>query len=334
MTGPVATRRGVGWQDRGGVMMETVFSTDHVHPRDRFAYWHEVACRDVVEHDSRPECRGTFRAELRAGSIGALDLVGFQTSGMGVDHATRHLSHTKGDEIFLCRQFRQSLALEQNGRQVVLEPGDITLIDPSLPYRGRFSDGSDVLVIKVRRALLESRLGQTRDLLARKPATAEGRLASAYLAMLPSHGEIAGPAEGLVEAHLLDLIALSFGRAANEAAPRHSSARSLVRMRLHAEIEARLTDPALRAGSVAEAAGVSVRYANAVLSDDDTSLTHLIQTRRLARCRQALEDPAQAHRTVSEIAYGWGFSDMTHFGRRFKAAYGVLPSECRRAKTA
>jgi AraC-like DNA-binding protein len=34
---------------------------------------------------------------------------------------------------------------------------------------------------------------------------------------------------------------------------------------------------------------------------------------------------------VSEIAYGWGFSDMTHFGRRFKAAYGLLPSEYRRA---
>ena len=42
--------------------------------------------------------------------------------------------------------------------------------------------------------------------------------------------------------------------------------------------------------------------------------------------RKALEDPLQAHRSVSEIAYGWGFSDMTHFGRRFKQAYGVLPS--------
>jgi AraC-like DNA-binding protein len=56
----------------------------------------------------------------------------------------------------------------------------------------------------------------------------------------------------------------------------------------------------------------------------------LIQVRRFARCRQALGDPAQMHRSVSEIAYGWGFSDMTHFGRRFKSAYGMLPRECRR----
>lgn len=312
--------------------METVFTTDHVHQRDRFDYWHEVACRDVVAHDSRPDCRGTFSAELRAGAIGSLDLVSFRNSGMTVDHAMRHLSRTSHDEIFLCRQFRQRLALEQNGRQVVLEPGDITLIDPSLPYGGQFSDGSEVLVVKVRRALLQSRIGQTRDLLAHKPVTAEGRLASAYMAMLPSHIDLAGSAGGLVEAHLLDLIALAFGRSASETTPRRSSARSLVRLRLHAEVDARVADPALRPGAVADAAGVSVRYANAVLADEETSLAQLIQARRLARCRQALEDPAQAHRTVSEIAYGWGFSDMTHFGRRFKAAYGLLPSECRRSK--
>ncbi|MGY2047942.1 AraC-like ligand-binding domain-containing protein [Methylobacterium sp. JK268] len=314
--------------------METVFSTDHVHPRDRFEYWHEAARRGIVEHNSSPRCRGTFRAELRVGSIGTLDLACFQNSEMSVTHTTRHLSRTNADELFICRQFRERLALEQGGRHVVLDPGDVTLIDPSLPYEGWFSDGSEVLVVKIRRGLLESRLGQTRDLLARKRTTAEGRLASAYLAMLPSHADGLGSAEGLVETHLLDLLALTFGKAADETTGRGSAARSLVRTRLQIAIEARLADPMLQATSVAAAAGVSVRYANAVLSDENTSLTHLIQAKRLARCRQALEDPTQTHRTVSDIAYGWGFSDMTHFGRRFKAAYGFLPSECRRTKTA
>jgi len=81
------------------------------------------------------------------------------------------------------------------------------------------------------------------------------------------------------------------------------------------------------AQAVADAVGVSVRYVNAVLSDHDTSIMRLIQARRLERCRCALEDPNQSHRSLSEIAYGWGFSDMTHFGRRFKKAYGILPSE-------
>ena len=111
---------------------------------------------------------------------------------------------------------------------------------------------------------------------------------------------------------------------------RTSSARALARGRLRAAVEAGLADRTLDARAVARAAGVSVRYANAVLAEESTSIGQLIQARRLARCRLALEDPLQRGRTVSEIAYGWGFSDMTHFGRRFKAAYGVLPSVHRR----
>ncbi len=99
---------------------------------------------------------------------------------------------------------------------------------------------------------------------------------------------------------------------------------------MRAAIDARLADPNLDAATVAAAAGVSVRYANAVLAQDDTSIMRLIQAKRLARCRKALEDPSQAHRMISEIAYGWGFTDMTHFGRRFKAAYRFSPSDCRR----
>jgi AraC-like DNA-binding protein len=38
----------------------------------------------------------------------------------------------------------------------------------------------------------------------------------------------------------------------------------------------------------------------------------------------------QAHRTIGDIAYSWGFSDLSHFARRFKRAYGCTPSDYRR----
>ncbi len=66
-------------------------------------------------------------------------------------------------------------------------------------------------------------------------------------------------------------------------------------------------------------------YANAVLADRETSITRLVRSLRLARCQAALSDPLQRHRTISEIAYGWGFSDMTNFSRVFKAAFGMAP---------
>jgi AraC-like DNA-binding protein len=235
----------------------------------------------------------------------------------------------------ILRQLSGRLTMEQAGRDIVLDPGSFMLLDPRIPHSGDLLQSSSVLVLKVPRHLMESRLGRTSRpvSVAIAPVQGEAALTSALLAMLPDtvSGLSKGAAEDLVREQTLDLVALSVGRVARQGTTRISSARAVVLIKVHAAIEARLADPALDAHAVARAAGVSLRYANAALADEGTSIGRLIQTRRLVRCRRALADPAQDHRTVSEIAYGWGFSDMTHFGRRFKAAFGLLPSEYRKA---
>ena len=65
-----------------------------------------------------------------------------------------------------------------------------------------------------------------------------------------------------------------------------------------------------------------------------TGLEGYIITRRLERCRRALDDPAQARRTIGDIAFSWGFSDLSRFGRRFKAEFGCAPGEYRERRTA
>jgi AraC family transcriptional activator of tynA and feaB len=310
--------------------MKTVFSTDDVHARDRFDFWHGVACKNLVDHNSLPKCRSTFDAQIETGYLGNLELVLFHNSPMQVSHTERHIAHARSDHVFLCQQVAGVIFLEQNTRQIALEAGDVALLDPLLPYEGNFSTNSETLVLKVPRRALEARVGKTRDMVARsiKPVRAEDRLMSSLSAKLPSlAGKMDSISEEMVGNYALDLIAVSLAKTMEADCPRVSSAKALVLLNVRSVIEARLGDPSLGAQAVADAVGVSVRYANAVLADHDTSIMRLIQTRRLERCRYALEDPNQAHRTVSEIAYGWGFSDMTHFGRRFKKAYGILPSE-------
>jgi len=310
--------------------MKTVFSTNNVHARDRFDFWHGVACKNLVDHDSLPECRPTFHAQIETGNLGNLELVLFQKSPMRVSHTAHHIANVKSDHMFVCRQISGAILLVQDTREIALEPGDVALLDPLIPYEGSFAANSVTLVLKVLRRELEARVGKTRDLVARsiKPVRPEDCLMSSLSAMLPSFaGKMNSISEEMVGNHTLDLLAASLAKTMEADRPRVSSAKALVLSNIRSVIEARLTDPSLGAQAVADAAGVSVRYANAVLADHDTSIMRLIQARRLARCRYALEDPNQAHRTVSEIAYGWGFSDMTHFGRRFKKAYGILPSE-------
>jgi AraC-like DNA-binding protein len=226
------------------------------------------------------------------------------------------------------------MTLEQCGRDIVLEPGSFMLLDPRVPYSGQHSAVASLLVLKVPRPLLESRLGRAPQVMSVSvaPLPGEAALTSSLLAMLPqvADGLTKGAAEEMVREQVLDFVALSVGTAMGRERARVSSARAVVLMKVRSAIEARLSDPSLDARSVALAAGVSLRYANAALSDEGQSIGRLIQARRLLRCRRALEDPSQMHRTVSEIAYGWGFSDMTHFGRKFKAAFGLLPSEYRK----
>lgn len=313
--------------------MRKIFSTAAVHARDRFDLWHDVASKRLADHDSAPQCRHTFQAELQSGTLADVGLIFFETSAMSVARAAHHISHSSPDEIFVCHQGAGALALEQEGRFAVLAAGDVALLDPRLPYFGTFAEHSKLLVLKVPRCLVEARLGRTRDMMARsiRPLNAESRLTAAFLDMLPAHVEQLGaPADEIVRDQVLDLIAMSVAKAMDGRVARVSSTRSLALMNVRAAIEARLTDPDLDTETVAAAAGVSVRYANALLAQEDTSIMRLIHTRRLVRCRMALEDPSQGHRSISEIAYGWGFSDMTHFGRKFRSLYGQLPSEFRR----
>jgi AraC family transcriptional regulator, positive regulator of tynA and feaB len=192
-----------------------------------------------------------------------------------------------------------------------------------------------MLVLKVAAGALRARFGSTRRLTACcvKPASAEASLTSTFLAALPAHvGQLSTGAEDIIRTQVLDLITLCFGKGTEGQATRTATARSLTVLRVQAVIEARLDDPALDSDTVAAASGVSVRYANSLLAGEGMSIMRLVQTRRLERCRQALGDPAQMHRTVSEVAYAWGFSNMTHFGRRFKIAYGMTPSEYAKRK--
>lgn len=313
--------------------MQTIFSTAAARPRDRFDSWYATARKYVIDHDSRPDCRLTFEAKLCSAVLDEMTLVSFESSPMTVSHTYRHIAQTTPDELFVCRPLAGALFLEQEGREVVLKPGEMTMLDPRSPYSGRFSSGSNLLVVKVPRRPLEARVGRIGNLIARvmSPEHGEIGLVSDFLAILPAHAERLGLTAATVVDQTLDLLAVALAKATGVPGPLVSSARFVVLTRLRSAIERRLTDPSLDPAAAAAAAGVSIRYANAVLADEKTSVARLIRTRRLERCRQALCDLTQAHRSISDIAYYWGFSDMTHFGRTFKAAYGLLPSEYRKA---
>ena len=73
----------------------------------------------------------------------------------------------------------------------------------------------------------------------------------------------------------------------------------------------------------------SVRYLHAIYSASGTSCGRELIRVRLERAQRLLLDPTEPSRLIDDIAWQCGFSDASHFRRRFRALYGVSPSTMR-----
>ncbi len=207
------------------------------------------------------------------------------------------------------------------------------LLDLQRPSRMIYTECSRAVCLTIPRQALEARIGPAQSLTvlpmdASRPLAA---LAAGFVSLLPSRiGRLDATAGAKLTDQALDLVALAYSVEAAGTGVVLSSPRATTLFRLKSVIEARLCDPDLKPAAVAAAAGISIRYANDLLAQEDFSVERYILHRRLERCRRALEDPAQRHRTIGEIAFAWGFGDLSHFARRFRAAYGCTPGDCRR----
>ena len=80
---------------------------------------------------------------------------------------------------------------------------------------------------------------------------------------------------------------------------------------------------------VADAEGISERYLQKLFEGSGSSFTHYVRERRLQRASAELSSPAEAHHSISEIAYRNGFNDSAHFSRAFRHRFGLSPREFR-----
>ena len=94
-------------------------------------------------------------------------------------------------------------------------------------------------------------------------------------------------------------------------------------------IEQHLTDPALSIGQIADLHRISKRYLHWLFREEAMTVNEFIISRRLQGCRKELINLEVAHRQVSQIAYAWGFANLSHFSKRYRAQFGESPTETR-----
>jgi AraC-like DNA-binding protein len=226
-------------------------------------------------------------------------------------------------------QLRGGTSVTQHVQAAQLGSDDLCLLDEAVPFSLEVTEAaSQVMFLRIPRDLVLSRYPYLEHRTARTferedPGTAI--LRSYLLGLFESAGllEKERCSTALVSAAML--LGVPKPPSSELTDDLHWRARSALSF-----IDANLSDPMLNALRVASEQKISRRHLDEILLRTlGSSVNALIWSRRLSQAAHDLRDPAQASRTVTNIAFSAGFANAAHFTRSFKRRYGSGPREWR-----
>lgn len=218
--------------------------------------------------------------------------------------------------------------LEQGERQASLRPGDMTIYDATRPHKIYCPGAFSKLIVSLPRSAMRTRLPDIDRRLAAPIVGARGlsAIAASHIRSIAAHAaELTDESFSAATDHCADLIALSAADPQQIRATARS--RDVTLRRVKRFIEGRLGDPRLDPNMTAQALGLSIRYLNALFEAEGVSLMRYVWARRLEHCRADLS--ADGRLPIGEIAFRWGFSDLSHFSRAFRRRFGQSAREMR-----
>jgi AraC-like DNA-binding protein len=316
-------------------MQTRQWTTDAVPAAERFGYWQRAVCEGLVGAETESPVSGPFMARMAANRQADFGFATWAASGHSVVRSPR-LAHRDGAPFFV------SLQLEGESRYganpyapgaVAVREGEIAILNTGRPFRVVFPGEVSRVVAIVPRPLLRAHVPWCEDIgtlklgnetAAAEPLRAHLAAAGRNLAALDAR------TAGTFLDNLVNLLALML---APEAAPTDVLRRAR-RDALASYVARNLSNPELAPRNAAETLGISLRLVHRLFEESGTSFGRFLIERRLDACRRRLDDPAEAARAISDIAFAAGFNELSHFSRAFKARYGLSPRLYRAEKRA
>jgi AraC-like DNA-binding protein len=310
-----------------------VISTEGLSGRKKVEYWNDIATSAMMAMTADPADVATFCGRMSRTDVGEVRAVEVFSHSARVQRSPEHIAHSGETAFLLELQLDGTSIARQGGREARLDAGDFTLLDSARPFEVRCAAPMKLLVLKVPRALLGKYLGCP-EALAAIPMCAErasNELTSRFLRDLWrwSNRTLADSSRSEHAAcAALELIACAYGALPDARAD--VGAAGAHRIRVIEYVERHLSEPGLSPASIAEALRMSCRYLHRVWkAGGGESLARYVLQRRLEECARALRDPLYVRRSITAIAFDWGFVGMPHFCSVFRERYAISPSEYR-----
>jgi AraC-like DNA-binding protein len=307
-------------------MTDTVrsLSTSGLAPKKQIECWTEALTDLCGRFDVDPLQASSLEVRINYTSVSRLTLCQIEASQHRIAHTPSRVRLSEHPFVKILFQTHGISYFEQDGRHIELIPGDCLAYDVSCPHTIVSPSLTRHEVVIVPKELLRERGFRSAKMPACKLSarTGAGRIAYDFVhaafdeATNLSPYYAIGVADSLIDLLLLPLREADtmFDRVGPEA----------MYIRAQGFIREHLRDPDLCIDQISIALGCTKRYLHMLFSDRGMTVSDYIWQARLQHCRQELE--TQPGKTITDVAFSWGFSSSSHFSRVFRKYFGIAPS--------
>lgn len=304
-----------------------ILRTSDVSNADRIGFWTRAlgqVCSGLQTDGYGAE---TLDGRIKLASIGRLKLCDIAASRHRTMLPRIAAESVRKSTIKIVCQLNGTSIYQQGSVELAVSPGDWIVYDVSRPHAVINTDSSRHLVVAIPKdlALLHNICFAETPLF--RPAGSGG---VSVLAMnfvrsaINETCEVEPDYEEEVTDTILRLLRLSLHHDRTLESPQ--SSRSALNLEIKRLIQSNLQDPEFNIGHLAEALGCSKRLLHQSFVSEGMTITEYLWMCRLDKCRHALESAHREKRSITDIAFSWGFSSSSHFSRSFKNRFGHAPS--------
>ena len=305
----------------------------------RFDAWHQALKKTCGQFEAERQQHSFFKGHVHEIDWGGLPVSRIMTNAQRVVcHGIRQTgSSDVADDThcFLVVQHAGYARMQQMGWSFEMAPGDMVFMDAAYGCEIVPHGLMEHVSIHLDRALVGGLIAQNGSRMAKLSRQSScGRMLHMVAGQIcvETANQTIDPEDGEALQNTLITLLRQVLKQPLDAALHVSDAGLDARLLRQAKeaIDAALQDPRLSPQSLAQTLHISVRQLYRLFEQENDSVCRYIQRARLAQAARDLQNPYLGEKSLTEIAYAWGFSDSAHFSRSFKKQFDLSPRDYRR----
>ena len=302
------------------------FSTDLIPAPDRQEAWLTNAKQICGDCKFQFPKRFPFHGSIERRKVADLEMTLFSSSAVSFNKYPAPNLNSENRSWLVISQLAGLRRYCQDGKVAVLKKGDATLIDSGRPWTSDCPGDCARLYLRVPRLLMQSRVRMNELPVAQRISGESGLgtlLFHLSTLLYRQAGELTGEEGAAAIEAYLRLLAACVGTS-NRGSDGGGRTMELT-SRILKYIDMHLTESTLSPAEIAAALDLSVRHVHRLFSRQGSTVADWIREQRLRHCRSDLADSRLRGKSITEIAFFWGFNDSAHFSRTFKHQFGISP---------